>query len=86
MKVSLQSIQPLRKIQNIQSLRHMPHLSIKIVGVSLDRSISLPATLYFEHFLALHLLKSGTKVIMCILYIVTYGVVEKGMEYKGEQR
>ena len=36
--------------------------------------------------LALHLPNSGTKVMTCILKIVTYMVVEKGMEHKEEQR
>ena len=36
--------------------------------------------------LVLHLPKSHTEAITCILQIVTYAVREKGMEYKGEQR
>ena len=35
--------------------------------------------------LALHLPKSCTEAIMCTLQIVTYMIVEKGMENKGEQ-
>ena len=30
--------------------------------------------------------KSYTEAIMCVPLIVTYAVVEKGMEHKGEQR
>ena len=36
--------------------------------------------------LALHLLKSCTEAIMRVPQIVTYASVEKGMEYKGEQK
>ena len=35
--------------------------------------------------LALHLLKSRTEAIRCVLQIVPYAVVEKGMKCKGEQ-
>ena len=36
--------------------------------------------------LALHLHKSHTEAIMCVLQIVTYVVRDKGMEYKEVQR
>ena len=36
--------------------------------------------------LVLHLSKSSTEAITCIPQIVTYLVVEKGMEHKGAQR
>ena len=36
--------------------------------------------------LALYLPKSRTEAIMRALQIVTYAVVEKGMEYKGKQK
>ena len=35
--------------------------------------------------LALHLPKSHTEAIAHVPQIVTYAVVQKGMEYKGEQ-
>ena len=39
MKSVSQSIQLLRKIQNVRSLQHVPLLSIKIVGVSLNHGV-----------------------------------------------
>ena len=44
--------------------------------------------MYWVAFQAKNSIKSAlasTEAIMCILQIVTYAVVEKGMEHKGEQ-
>ena len=61
----------------------MPQLSIKVVGVSLDHSVSL------DHGVSaisnIFLTKSHTEAIMCIPQIITYVVKEKGMKHKGNK-
>ena len=96
----LQSIQPLWKIPNIQSLRWAPQLSIKLLHVFFNCSVSLyvlfPATSNtFGNIPSKNSVRSApdstalTQVLHQSHYAHTancYKLTEKGMEHEGEQR
>ena len=100
-KASLQSIQLLRKYRMLDHQSPRPSYWYKSGCIALTRCISMlcfassysniwltfqPKNNTRRALLALHLPKSHTEAIRRVTQIVTYVAVEKGMEYKGEQR
>jgi len=98
-KAPLQSIQPLWNTRYARSSKHVPQLLNKkrmCHSILVYHYPSFPTTTYKQHsmqkkcekwlLLALHLLKSLTEAIIRVPQIITYTVVEKGREHKGEQK